>query len=360
MRDVAQVAGVSVSTVSLALRHSPLVAEATRARIRAQADKLGYKIHPFVAAHMRSRRRPHAGLRAPVLALVNTQRRCDGWRNNPATLVRQMLTGAQAQAALRGYETRQFWLHEPGMSHARFSTMLRARGIHGLLLGPSSDLRLELDLTWDWFSVVRLGSGRVSPLLHRFVSDHFQSAALAANQLAQLGFRRPLLVVREPLSECHDRRWEAGLQTACAHLPSMRPAPALLPPSEPEAPLILRWLKRHRPDVIIDSSERNVMNQLQAAGLRVPDDIGVMTLSAPVAGGPLSGCVQGGLAMGAAAIDLLITLIERNETGVPPAPVTLSTAATWNPGETLRPEPSPPSSKRGGAVPFSRDTRQRG
>ena len=36
---------------------------------------------------------------------------------------------AKAQAAARGYETREFWLHEPGTSHARFSAMLRARGI---------------------------------------------------------------------------------------------------------------------------------------------------------------------------------------------------------------------------------------
>jgi hypothetical protein len=40
--------------------------------------------------------------------------------------------------------------------------------------------------------------------------------------------------------------------------------------------------------------------------------------------------------MGATAIDLLISRIERNETGIPTVPLTLSINATWNPGQTLR------------------------
>lgn len=335
MRDVARRANVSASTVSLALRNSPLVADGTRGLIRRLAEELGYKIHPLVAAHMRSRRKPQAGVAAPMLAIVDTQRRRRGWRDNRTTMVRQMLAGATAQAAARGYETREFWLHEPGMSHARFSTMLHARGIHGVLLGPSSDLHLELALTWEKFSVVRLGSARVTPLLHRVVTDHYQAGALAAAKIAERGFRRPLFVVRGPLSEVHDRRWEAGLQTACTYLPEMRPVPPLLSDTEPEAKEILAWCKRHRPDVIVDGAETNVVVQLRRAGLGVPEELGVVSLCAPALGGPISGCVQDGAAMGGAAIDLLIAMIERNETGVPSMPVTLSTNSTWNEGRTL-------------------------
>lgn len=335
MREVAQRAKVSTSTVSLALRNSPLVAEETRIRIRALAEQLRYKMHPFVAAHMRSRRKPRAGVAAPVLAIIDTQRRRHGWRDNRTTMVRDMLTGAKAQAVARGYQPREFWLHEPGMSHARFSAMMHARGIAGVLLGPSSDLHLELDLTWEWFSVVRLGSARVSPLVHRVVNDHYQSGALTAAKIAELGFRRPMFVVRDPLSECHDRRWEAGLQIACEHIPGMRPVPSLRPEREPEAAEILAWSRRHRPDVIVDGAERNVLDQLRAAGVRVPEDMSVLSLCAPEMGGPISGCVQDGHAMGAATVDLLIAMIERNETGVPAMPVTLSNNSTWNPGRTL-------------------------
>ena len=335
MREVAQRAGVSTSTVSLALRNSPLVAEETRGRIRALADGLGYKTHPLVAAHMRSRRKPQARVGAPVLALVDTQGQRHGWRDHANTMLREMFAGARAQAAARGYETREFWLHEPGMSHARFSEMLRARGIHGLLIGPSSDLQLELGLEWEWFSAVRLGSARLSPRLHRVVVDHYNAGRLAAQQAHELGFRRPGLTVREPFAAAHERRYEAGFLTACAHLPGMRPVPALITPQVPDGPALARWVRRHRPDVILDVEEHHDYDLLRAAGRRVPAEIGVISLCAPSLGGPLSGCVQDGGSIGATGIDYLLSLIERNETGIPEAAATLSIDARWNPGETL-------------------------
>ncbi len=336
MREVAQRAGVSTSTVSLALRNSPLVAEETRARIRGLAEKLGYQTHPFVAAHMRSRRKSRASVSAPVLALVDTQRVRHGWRDHANTMLREMFAGAQARAHARGYATREFWLHEPGMTHERFSEMLRARGIHGILIGPSSDLQLELNLKWEWFSVVRLGSARVSPMLHRVVIDHYQAGMLAARKAFELGFRRPGLTVRDRFGEAHDRRYEAGFQTACAHMPGMKPAPALLTPDLPDGPTLIRWVGRHRPDVIVDAEERHVYDLLRAAGQRVPEDVSVISLCATMHAGPLSGCVQDGQIMGVGGIDFLLTLIERNETGLPAMPVTLSTNVTWNQGQTLR------------------------
>lgn len=336
MREVAQRARVSTSTVSLALRNSPLVAEATRARIRALAEQLGYRMHPLVAAHMRSRRKPQSGQKGPVIALVDTQRQRHGWRDNANTMLHEMFLGAQAQARGRGYETREFWLHEPGMSHARFSEMLHARGIHGVLIGPSSDLQLELDLKWEWFSVVRLGSARVKPMLHRVVIDHYAAATLAVQKAHELGFRRPGLTVRDRFGAAHDRRYEAGFQTACAHLEGMRPVPALFTPELPDGPTLVSWAERHRPDVIIDAEERHAYDLLRAAGWKVPRDVSVISLCATVMDGPQSGCVQNGQTMGRAGIDYLLALIERNETGIPEVPVTLSTNVTWNQGQALR------------------------
>jgi DNA-binding LacI/PurR family transcriptional regulator len=335
MRDVAYEAKVSTSTVSLALRNSPLVAEPTRVRIRALAERLGYRIHPLVAAHMRSRRKPGVGLAAPVLAIVDTQRRRHGWRDNRTNMVRAMRTGAKAQAAARGFETREFWLHEPGMSHSRFSAMLRARGIHGVLLGPSSDLNLDLDLTWEWLSVVRLGSARVVPPLHRVVIDHFDLGMRAAEKVHELGFRRPLFPIREPFSQAHDRKMEGGFHTVWSHLPGTTPASSPTTEGLPDAAALERWMKRYRPDVIVDNEERHLLGLLKANGWRVPEDVSLVSMCAPALGGPLSGFVQDGDHMAASGIDLLIAMMERNETGVPANPVTISTNSRWNPGMTV-------------------------
>jgi len=350
MREVALRAKVSTSTVSLALRNSPLVAAETRGRIRAVAEVLRYKTHPLVAAHMRSRRKPGAGVSAPVLAIVDTQRRRHGWRDNRTFMVRQMLAGAKARAAERGYETREFWLHEPGMSHTRFSEMLRARGIHGLLLGPSSDLQLELALEWEWFSVVRLGSARVTPALHRVVVDHYHAGMLAAQRAHAAGFRRPILSVREAFSVAHDRRLEGGFEMIWRNLPGIQAIPKTETDRVLDAATLNRWMREHRPDVIIDAEERQVLDLLKTGGWRVPEDVGVISLCVDRLGGPLTGCVQNGEALGWAGIDQLISLIERNETGVPLEPVTLATNVTWNDGQTVlgRGAIRPRARKRGG------------
>jgi len=335
MREVACRANVSTSTVSLALRDSLLVAEQIRARIQAVAASLRYKTHPLVEAHMRSRRKPGAGVSAPVLAIVDTQRRRHGWRDNRTFMVRQMLAGAKTRAAERGYETREFWLHEPGLSHARCSERLYARGIHGLLMGPSSDLQLELELKWEWFSLVRLGSARVTPALHRMVVDQFYAGMLAAQKAYEAGFRRPLLPVREAFSIAHDRRFGGGFQTGSSNLPGMRALPRTVTDGFLDAATLKRWMRAHRPDVIIDSDERHVLDLLAAGGWRVPEEVGVISLCVDPQGGPLRGCVQHRGAMGLAGVDQLVSLVERNETGLPAAPVTLATDVTWNYGKTL-------------------------
>lgn len=335
MREVAQRARVSTSTVSLALRNSALVAEETRTKIRKLAEKMGYRIHPLVAAHMRSRRNPNAGVSAPVIALIDAQPFRNGWRDHPNTMLRAMFLGAEARARIRGYKTQSFWLHEPGISQARFSEILRARGINGVVIGPSSELRLSLDLKWEWFSVVRLGSAHISPMLHRVVVDHYQASMMTTQKAYDLGYRRPGLTAREPFGAAHDRRYEAGFTMACAHLSKMRPVPPLLTSNVPDGPTLIRWVRKYRPDVIIDAEERHDYDLLRAEGWRVPEDIGVLSLCAPSASGLLGGCVQDGHSVGSAGIDHLIAMIERNETGVPTAPMTLSSGVTWNSGKTV-------------------------
>jgi DNA-binding LacI/PurR family transcriptional regulator len=61
MAEVAKVVGVSKNTVSLALRGSPRISEATRKRIAEAAETLGYRLNPTVAhlmAQLRQNRSP--------------------------------------------------------------------------------------------------------------------------------------------------------------------------------------------------------------------------------------------------------------------------------------------------------------
>lgn len=336
MRDVAAKCGCSQPTVSLCLNNSPLIPAATRERVHAIALRLGYRKHPLVAAHMRSRRQRSRSGGGPVLALVNPQLTVDGWRKNSTTVQRQMLAGAIARAGERGYTPQEFWLHRDGMSPARFSAILRARGITGLLIGPGGSLELDLAFDWDAFCCVQLGSARLHPPLHRVVNDHYQSAMLAVRECHALGYRRPGLVLQSSLSASHDYRWEAGYQIACQQHRDLAPVPTLLLDAIDDRAGILRWFKQHQPDVVIESGERVVLRHLASTGHAVPKTVGVVSLAAPRLRGPTSGTVQDGHVMGANAIDLLISLVERNDTGLPARPITQMTSSVWNAGATVR------------------------
>lgn len=67
MQDVATSLGVSVSTVSLALRGNPVVSEATRERVQTEAVRLGY-VYNRSAANLRTKRRHLVGFVVPDVA----------------------------------------------------------------------------------------------------------------------------------------------------------------------------------------------------------------------------------------------------------------------------------------------------
>ena len=71
-------------------------------------------------------------------------------------------------------------------------------------------------------------------------------------------------------------------------------------------------------------------------GLRVPSDIGLASLGCAEVGDRFSGVCQLGHKKGAAAMDVLVGLVERNETGLPEQPITTLVEGRWNPGRTLR------------------------
>ncbi|GAA3641136.1 LacI family DNA-binding transcriptional regulator [Microbacterium awajiense] len=67
MQDLATSLGVSVSTVSLALRGHSVISEATRARVVTKAEQLGY-VYNRAAANLRTQRRHLVGLVVPDVA----------------------------------------------------------------------------------------------------------------------------------------------------------------------------------------------------------------------------------------------------------------------------------------------------
>jgi DNA-binding LacI/PurR family transcriptional regulator len=122
--DIAHLTGVSQSTVSRALRGSPLVSEETRQRIKAAADQLNYKVDKN-ASNLRSQ---HSGTLALLLFEDPT---ADDSHINPFFL--SMLGSITRACALRGYDLLISFQQLSYDWHADYADTKKADGI--ILLG---------------------------------------------------------------------------------------------------------------------------------------------------------------------------------------------------------------------------------
>ena len=334
MRDIATHAGVSVATVSKCLSNKRDVSAATRRRVLDACRTLGYRTNPLVAALMRARRRHTAPSARLTLAFVTAFPTADGWKRHPSPIFRQLFAGAERRARERNYTLEHFWLFRDGMTNQRFSQVLEARGIRGLLVAPVPDTQTSIELNWEAFSTVVLGLTPTTRAFHRVTTDYYQSMLLTMEECLKLGYRRPGLAARLETIRRLEFRWEGAWLVACERFGLKRP-PAPLFVDEWTADKVDRWLQRERPDVVIGPVLGKLEELIRASGRRVPADLGLVGLLVPRAGDRLSGVLQDGEIIGATAVDQLVSAVERNETGIPEHPITHTTLGRWNPGRTL-------------------------
>jgi LacI family transcriptional regulator len=340
MKDVARALGVSTATVSLGLRNRPNVSAEVRAQIVAQAQALGYRPNPYVSALMRTRRNKSRA-QGQVIALVHGLATTNGWRSIQSPTLRNIRLGALERARSLGYSTEEFSLNPDEKSPKRLSRILQARGVRGILCGPRPDGAPPLTLDWENFAVIGIGLPHPTVPLHMVSNDHYFSALRSAQECHRLGYRRPGLILRESHRAKFQGRWEAGLHFAQQTLPELAPlAPLFLPdPEQPEAfssPPFLNWLRLERPDAILALSpeyiEPALKKQLRS---RSNPPLGLVSLSCPAADSYLSGIFPNGQLIGATAIELLASRIERNDLGLPRQGITTMIEGIWNPGKTL-------------------------
>lgn len=332
LQDVADRARVHRSTVALALRDHPRIPSETRERIKEIAVGLGYRVNPFVAALMQSRRTGQ-GVRHATLAFVTNYPTRYGWRP-PHHDRPDFFPGAAERARGLGYELEHFWLAEPGMTPARLCDILVTRGVHGIIVGRMPPGQHALELLWERFSSVALGLTLRSPRLHHVTENHFDTSWQAMQQCLERGYRRVGFV----FSDANDSpsvgdRWMGAYLMQQHKFPPGDRLP-LCPGAPAERETFLHWLRRERPDALITPHAAPLAEWLSEAGLRVPRDLGLVELQ----NRPQSnhaGVYYDAAKIGALAVDMLVGLMHRNDTGVPEDQHEVILTGAWREGTTL-------------------------
>lgn len=332
---IAEAVGVTRMAVSLALRNSPRVGAATRKKIHDAARRLGYRRDAEVDAYLQRVRAAKA--RSPIpLAWLNTGEDDEySWTRRPH--LRPYLEGARERAAALGYRLDEFWLHSPGMTSRRLSSILYQRGIQGVVITPPLERgTFHLRLDWAKFACVSFEKSLVAPRIHRAVPDYFYNLSLALKQLRRLGYRR----IGVYLSLNVDRRSHHAYRAALADFHAGVPAAERVAPftgfgDATSLPEQGRWLKRERVDVVVGQN-RHLVDWMERNGFRVPDQIGVAHLNVDGDCEDWAGIRIHKREIAAAAAEMVISMVRNHEFGLPSFARDVSLTGNWQPGNTLR------------------------
>ncbi len=333
LKDIAEAANLSVAAVSMALKNDSTMAPKTIERVKKLAKSMGYAPDPALSALSAYRSRLKVQNQFSVIGLVSNWSNKNSWTGKANQ--KEVIRGAEARAQQLGYSLQHFWAREQGISPRRFSEILRARGIRGLILAPFEDNDDQLDLEWKHFSVVTISRPTHYTLFHHVVQNHYMDMLKCWEKLAERGYKRVGLVVQQEIDQRWSNQWDA------AHIFSQQQVgnpsdaiPILRVKGDDDLQSIREWLRQHRPQVVI-SRCHHFLDAVKRERLRIPDDIAYISLNVNEDIKNATGIRYRRDVLGASAVDVLNSLLQRNHKG--PNDVSLGTQVDgiWQEGETL-------------------------
>ncbi|HWT23337.1 MAG TPA: LacI family DNA-binding transcriptional regulator [Solirubrobacteraceae bacterium] len=318
MEQVARLAGVSVTTVSHVLNGTRPASEATRRRVLAAVEQTGYRPNTIARALARARTQS-LGLAISGLA-------------NP--YFGDVIAAVEAEASRAGHtlllgDTREDPAHELRIVHA-----LLERRVDGLLLAPSPGAAEHVlpYLAAQAVPVVLLDR-TPSEAFDQVASENEEPTAHLVEHLAALGHRRIAMIVGAPAlttTEERVRGYRLGMERA-----GVRADDALIAGGGSQRDVARaathELLDRPDPPTALVSGNNfmtiGVMRALADRGLRVPEDIALVTFDdfewADLFAPRLTAVAQPTGELGRRAVELLLSRMA--DPDLPPRTVRLPT-----------------------------------
>ncbi|MBD5782451.1 LacI family DNA-binding transcriptional regulator [Pelagicoccus sp. NFK12] len=334
IRSLAESLGVSVATVSEALRFSPKVKPETAERIRAAAEEAGYKRNPLLGEAFSSLRRGRYRDFSGTLALVDL---ADDHGNCELMLFhKEVMKGAEARAAELGFRLELFWVgkKEPALSVSRLCSVLYARGILGVVFLPFDRLQDFSKFEFNKFAAVAMDRRLVRPSLHAVQPEHYLSMRRAVQILFDRGYKRVGLCLETRKDERVDYKWSSGYASAYRLNGKKSNVPPLIQ-KESDRSEFIAWVKKYKPDVVIGHAQA-MMDWLDQAGLPVPEKVGFFRINVTESSRPCAGLDLLPQPLGAAAVEAVVGMLHRREFGIPETPQAIQIDLAVVEGPTIR------------------------
>ena len=321
IQTVADTAGVSRATVSMALNGRPGVNEGTRERVRRVAKELGYFVHPVLA-----------GLGA------SSFRQSDLVKGAVLMRSKYHLDAMEGQATALTEAGRPFGFVFEGVDSTRFDSpkaltrFLFDRGFLAIFLSYVSwDVGFLAGLEWSRFAGVQFTGEPMQPEFHLVRVGHTRVSMEACETLLQTGARRigPLLMrpsANRPDFQKHAaavnwklREEKPGRAVSTCYIDDFRE-------SEKNRKTIHQWMAKERPDAIV-AFNPGLAHFVIEASPRFPRERIVLLAGA----GPFfPGFASGFPSVAHQSVQLLNTLCRGSQFGPPSRPMELLVTPEWH------------------------------
>ncbi len=329
LREIAKASGMSLTTVSCALRGQPGVAEKSVQHVRRVAEEMGWKPNPLVSAWLSHVRSTHAPMVQATLAyIISHPQGIDG--HFSSEVYRAYCEGARKRAQELGFSLELYHYEEFG--EQRLAQILEARGTPALVVAPLPEFCHEISLPWDGFTSATIAYSLVKPPIHRAANHHFHSVATAVKTLRAYGYGRIGLAVPQDVDERSFGMFTGGYWSS-SHYAGLSALNLFSDFYQKESfPAFGRWLKEERPDVVIGLEM--VAEWIRGHGYALPGEIAFANLDRRAEHGDHAGIDQRAERIGATAVDLVTAQLFRNERGLPEHPKLSIVQGAWVDGAT--------------------------
>jgi len=335
IRDLAKIAGVSRTTVSLALRDSHKISGSVRKRIQDLASKNNYQSHPMVAALMQQIRVKKRIQDEEILAFITSGLDPDEWKSSP--YVSYLFNGAAGEAKRFGFRLETFWAG-PGAKNSRnLSNMLYHRGIRGLLFAPMLWPHPVLSFPWEKFVSIACTASTGVKELPVVRSNHIRGAQLVLVEIAKLGANSIGVVITENDDLRIERRWSLGVHAFRMQHTETRTELLLLPDYTAEGDFTA-WYKRHRPEALVMLRTDIIGQFLKKLDRTLGKDVPFASLDAsPADLGKVAGFYQDPSYLGRKAVQYISRAIYDLSLGPPDHPESIVVDGRFVEGSSLNP-----------------------
>lgn len=333
MKDIAQKAGVHQTTVSLALRNHPSIPKSTRERIKKVAEELGYSPDPMLSSLIAYRKDRSKTVQTPTIGYIMN---VDGDKGLEYSAARTLfLEGAKEKAKELGYNLEVFYYGGKHYHSKYLDKVLMTRNITGIIIGGFLTHFTDIELTWDYYSIVKIEVLPFHVRAHTIENNQYQVVRRAFQELRKLGYKRIGLCVAEH-DEKHTRNlFSAGYYVEQSSIPEEDRVPIMVFDGNEfyeelgeNLHKITDWVVDNDLDVCI-SNWRILDPVVKKASERLNRRIYATSLDLDKAVKRGWGMIQNHEIVGASAVEVLSGLMQHHQKGQAQYPRINLINATW-------------------------------